>query len=41
MLRIDSREVRMEAGDQLSGYCSNLSEPRAAAEEMMRGPDSG
>ena len=25
MLRIDSREVRMEAGDQLSGYCSNLS----------------
>jgi len=25
MLRIDSREVRMEAGDQLSGYCNNLS----------------
>lgn len=25
MLRIDSRELRMEAGDQLNGYCNNLS----------------
>ena len=25
MLRIDCREVRMEASDQLSSYCNNLS----------------
>lgn len=34
MLRIDSREVRMEAGDQLSGYCNNLS--RNAGQQQRR-----
>lgn len=34
MLRIDSREVRMEAGDQLSGYCNNLN--RNAEQQQRR-----